>query len=348
MIMSNVEVRERGLSVELAFIGMGSIGMLYASRLLSTGKVKGWTITQREAQAHALKEHGLTVMERDGGTTTICCSAQTMETWDGRADWGLIFVKQTHLPALIRQLQQKPYQPCRFLLFQNGLGHAEKVAAAFPGKSVYVAVTTEGAMRQEDWLVRHTGKGMTWLGNPFAERDDMGRLMDGLSECVPIDRTGWNQLQQLASLLQNRGMNVEITSEIRLRMWEKWVINCAVNPITGILSIPNGAIPASKELRQLVGEVVQEAIEVARAHGIVLDANLGMRVFEVCEKTAENTSSMLQDLIKKKETEIDALNGLLLGLAEEKGLNAPVNRVLYQLLKAVENTGFSISESDHD
>ncbi len=326
--------------MELALIGMGSIGMLYASRLLATGKVKGLTITQREEQAQALQEHGLTVLERDGGTTTICCSAQTMEKWDGKADWGLIFVKQTHLSSLIRQLQQKPCQPCRFLLFQNGLGHAEKVAAAFPGTSVYVAVTTEGAMRQEDWLVRHTGKGMTWLGNPFAERDDMSRMMDGLSECVPIDRTGWNQLQQLASLLRDGGMDVEITSNIRHRMWEKWVINCAINPITGILSIPNGAIPASKELRQLVGEVVQEASEVARAHGFALDANLGKRVFEVCEKTAENTSSMLQDLIKKKETEIDALNGLLLELAEEKNLHVPVNRVLYQLLKAVENAEF--------
>lgn len=338
MIMSNVEKKGRGFSVELAFIGMGSIGMLYASRFLSSGMVQGLAVTQRGEQAHALQERGLTVIERDGRKTTTCCTAQTMEEWDGTADWGLVFVKQTHLPSLIRQLQKKRHQPCRFLLFQNGLGHAEKMAAAFPGIPVCVAVTTEGAKREEDWLVRHTGTGTTWLGDPFAHQGSGGHPMDSPTGSLPTDAVGQEQLKQLAVLLQDSGMHVETTADIRLRMWEKWVINCAVNPITGILSVQNGAIPASAELRQLVSAVVQEALEVARAHGLELDANLVEKVLDVCEKTSGNTSSMLQDLMKKKQTEIEALNGLLLDLAEEKGLDAPANRVLYWLLKALENT----------
>ncbi|OJF17489.1 MAG: hypothetical protein A6D91_00350 [Bacillaceae bacterium G1] len=311
--------------VNLAFIGMGSVGLLFASRFLSSMN-SGIAVTRRPEQAQALLENGLTVRQQDGSSVTRACSAVSLDEWSGDADWGLVFVKQPDLSALLYRLRLKPTQPARFLLFQNGLGHIEQVQAAFPGKPVYVAVTTEGAMRIDDTTVHHTGSGVTWLG---PAHDDAGQ-----------DETGLAQLERLAADLQAQGMDVRITDRIQQRMWEKWVINCAINPLTGILAVQNGALSQGPPLRDLVLDVAEEAVQVARAHGIRLDEDeMKQKVLDVCEKTAANASSMLQDLLHHRETEIEALNGLLLRLAAQRHVDAPVNRVLYRLLKTVEVLG---------
>lgn len=309
--------------VKLAFIGMGSLGMLFASRLLSAADGKGIAVTRRAAQARAFNEQGLVIQE-DGHKRTIPCRAVTVEEWDGAADWGFVFVKQPQLPALLERLREKPNRPSRFLLFQNGLGHLETVTTAFPESPVYVAITTEGALRVDDVTVRHTGKGITWFG-PV---QDEGRPMDG---------AGLSQLEELAARLRSGGMDVRVTAQVRERMWEKWAINCAINPLTGILAVPNGRLAELPPLKELALEAAAEAVRVARACGVALDGEaVGRRVLEVCEKTAANRSSMLQDLLHGRPTEIEALNGLLLRWAAAGQIDVPVNRVLYRLLKAAE------------
>lgn len=310
--------------MKLALIGMGSIGMLFASRLMPTTELRCFAITHRAAQAAALNEKGLVVQDADGHKRRCPCPAVPLAEWNGAADWGLVFVKQPHLPDLLRRLREKPSQPARFLLFQNGLGHLESVAAVFPEKPLYAAVTTEGALRVDDTTVCHTGQGITWLG---AVRDD-GRSADA---------AGRAQLEQLAALLGSQGLDVRITEQIRERMWEKWVINCAINPLTGVMSVQNGMLAETPHLRDLALEAAEEAVRVARVCGVMLDGEaMGQKVLEVCEKTALNRSSMLQDLLHHRETEIEALNGLLIRLAAERGVEVPVNRVIYRLLKAAE------------
>lgn len=313
--------------MRLAIIGLGSVGLLFSSRLVTSRNLDCTLVTRRINQARTLNEKGLTAVELNGRAYTYSCSAVSLDEWSGSADWALVFVKQPQLPALLRRLQEKKVFPARFLLFQNGLGHVEQVKAMFPDKPVYVAVTSEGAMRQDDTTVRHTGSGVTWLG---AADDD-----EGVS-----DEIGRTELQRLLKILRDHGMDVRITDRIQARMWEKWVINCAINPLTGILGVPNGALCQCAELQSLALEAAEEAVRVAQVCGIPLDMDeLRRRVLEVCEKTAANRSSMLQDVLHRRETEIEALTGHLLQLAAQRQVSVPVSRVLYRLLKTVEVLG---------
>jgi 2-dehydropantoate 2-reductase len=123
-------------------------------------------------------------------------------------------------------------------------------------------------------------------------------------------------------------------------LWTKAVVNACFNPLTGLLRVKSGVLGRSEHLMECCRMIVDEAAAVARADGAELDVDALMeRVRTVARNTAENRSSMLQDLEKGGRTEIDAINGWIARLGEEKGIRCPVNRTLALLVKAAEEVG---------
>ncbi|MDY6959459.1 MAG: ketopantoate reductase C-terminal domain-containing protein, partial [Halobacteriota archaeon] len=82
---------------------------------------------------------------------------------------------------------------------------------------------------------------------------------------------------------------------------------------------------------------IREAISVANKLGITTPKDMVARVIDVTEKTAENRCSMLQDVTNKKKTEIDAINGAIVNLGMEAGVDTPINQTLYALIKGFES-----------
>ncbi len=87
---------------------------------------------------------------------------------------------------------------------------------------------------------------------------------------------------------------------------------------------------------------VEEAVQVARGCGIHLDVSEEIeRVRAVCRTTATNISSMLQDVKRKKKTEIDQINGAVVRTAARLGMASPVNEVLTALVRGLE-AGYTV------
>lgn len=302
--------------MRVAVVGMGSLGMHYAFGLLGNPGLSCICVTRSKEQAQQLQRQGLT-QHKGQQVLTRSCHSLAMEEWDGQADVALIAVKQTHLTEVLDELVRKPHTPSRILLFQNGLGHPEKVLERFAHVRVYAAVSTEGAQRMSAHAYRHTGYGHTWIGglHPAATRDE---VLEAL----------------LRSWSQDR--KVSWSPEIAQRLWDKWFINCAINPLTALLGIPNGKVQESPELRKLVQQILAEAMHVAEKKGYQPRGDLFEQVMEVCRKTSANHSSMLQDVEKGRMTEIGALNGLLVEWAQELKVEVPVNQTLVRLIRALE------------
>jgi 2-dehydropantoate 2-reductase len=70
------------------------------------------------------------------------------------------------------------------------------------------------------------------------------------------------------------------------------------------------------------------------------------KVEAVAEATGPNTSSMLQDVLRKKRTEIDFINGVIVRQGQELGIPVPVNQVLVDLVKTIEATYRLASKED--
>jgi 2-dehydropantoate 2-reductase len=136
--------------------------------------------------------------------------------------------------------------------------------------------------------------------------------------------------------------DVEITTNAMGSVWSKVIINAAINAPGTLLRVRNGDLPSTQEGRKLISEVVQECKKIidAKAIQLIFD-DPEARVLAVCEGTAPNLNSMLQDVIAGRRTEIDFINGALAVEGEKLGVETPVNRTLTLLIKMLEGTAGS-------
>ena len=178
---------------------------------------------------------------------------------------------------------------------------------------VALGVTTTGARMLEPGYVQHTGEGKVSLGSH--------KNVAGFGE-----------------LLQNAGFQVETIADPQSLLWGKLVINAAINPLTALLRVPNGELLARPSARELMQEAASEAALVAAAKGIKLPYDDPEDAVEaVAKNTASNISSMLQDVLRGTPTEIDAINGAVIREGEKVGLLAPVNRILWRLVRGLDH-----------
>jgi 2-dehydropantoate 2-reductase len=122
-------------------------------------------------------------------------------------------------------------------------------------------------------------------------------------------------------------------------IWGKLIVNVGINPLTAITRLKNGRLPDLPSTRMIMEEAVKEAVAVAQAKGIDLPYSDPLaRVIEVCHATAENVASMLQDVLNRRETEIDAINGAIVREGKIMNIPTPVNFTLLSLVHAIQDT----------
>ncbi len=143
--------------------------------------------------------------------------------------------------------------------------------------------------------------------------------------------------ERIARVFSEAELKTTISNEMREDIWKKLIVNCVANPLTAILQVRNNEIMVDS-LKEIIHEIIQECIAVGKAEGIGLESNL-----EECieRKIARyrNYSSMCQDLMKHKKTEIDFLNGKIVELGRKHGIPTPVNYTLAGLIKFLEVQG---------
>lgn len=210
---------------------------------------------------------------------------------------------------------------CRIVLLQNGLKVQREVSQQFGADRVFCLSTSHGAWLRAPFDVVHAGNGETWLG-----------------QLTPISDNATARQQALLSVLPAHQFNIRIDEDICARLWRKLAINCAINVLTVIHDCRNGEllrIPAARQtLTRLCHEIsiLLQAIPEAPA----ID-DLFAQVHQVLSVTADNISSTLQDVRRSRETEIDHLNGYLVGLATQHGLPCTVNTAVLQHMRVIES-----------
>ncbi|HVO10008.1 MAG TPA: 2-dehydropantoate 2-reductase [Vicinamibacteria bacterium] len=195
---------------------------------------------------------------------------------------------------------------------QNGLGNRETLRAVLGSERVLAGVAILGA------TVLGPGEVRLVAGRVVLERDPRGRG------------------EALARLLRTAGLGVETTDDLPPIAWTKLAANCAINPLTALHRLPNGALLEDAQLRAELGRAAREVGAVAEACGIRLPRDAGQAALEICRATAGNRSSMLQDVERGAPTEIDALNGAVAREGRRLGVPTPVNDHLFAAVRALE------------
>ena len=165
---------------------------------------------------------------------------------------------------------------------------------------------------------------------------------------APDERFPRAQVAQLTSTLEAADIPSRATRTILVALWAKVLYNCALNGLSTLLEVPYGRLPKHPIARRMIESVIGEAYRVAEAHHVALEpsqasAYLELLFARLIPDTAAHQPSMLQDLRRGRPSEIEALNGALVRLAQQAGLSAPTNALITRLVHAKERfTGLPV------
>ncbi len=295
---------------KILIVGTGALATFFAARLSSSGAAVGMLGTW-QAGLDSLRSEGARLVG-PGGVE----DAFQVQVSDRPEDYrgvrlALVLVKSWQTERAAAQLARCLDPDGAAITLQNGLGNHEILARALGLPRVALGVTTTGATLLGPGLVRPGGEGVVSL------------------EKHP-------RLVLLEKLLRQAGFKVQVVNDARGLAWGKVVINAAINPLTALLRVPNGALLERPGARWLMSHLAGEAASVAAADGVHLPyVDPANAAADVARKTAANYSSMLQDIRRGARTEIDAICGAVVRTGERYGVATPFNRTCWQLIQAL-------------
>ncbi|MFB6255149.1 MAG: ketopantoate reductase family protein [Haloplanus sp.] len=294
--------------MEILVFGAGSLGSLVGGLL---ARVHDVTLVGRDPHVAAVNGDGLRIT---GVESVVVRPSATTDATGASADLALVTVKAHDTEVAARTLATGDYDAVCSL--QNGMGNEDALAGAVDAP-VFGGTTTYGARLADPGHVEWTGRGTITVG--------AWRSVDNAATA-----------ERVATAFRAADLDAATTADIRTRLWEKLAINAAINPVTALARVENGALTEGP-LAGLARRAAVEAAGVARAGGADLDDGTARGAVEtVARETARNRSSMLQDVTRGRRTEIDAINGYVVDRAATTGASAPINRTLASLVRGWE------------
>lgn len=290
--------------MRITVLGCGALGQLWLTALCKQGhEVQGWL---RIPQPYC----SVNLVEEDG---TIFNESLTANDPDflARSDLLLVTLKAWQVSDAVKGVVSSLSPTTPVLLLHNGMGTVEELKSL---PNPLLMGTTTHAARRDGNVIIHVASGITHIGPARAQDGEFSYLADTLQMALPD--VAWH-------------------NTIRPALWRKLAVNCVINPLTALRDCKNG------DLRDVPEEIEKIAREVAavierEGHHISADELIAY-VHQVIESTAENISSMLQDVRAMRHTECDYITGYLLRRARAHGIAVPENARLFDLIKRKES-----------
>lgn len=296
-------------------VGPGAMGCLFAVKLTRAGH-RVTLLDYRVDRARLLNEKGIRV-EGVSGDDAVMVPVETAPV-SHPIDLALICVKAGRTLEAARDLATWVSPVTRLLTLQNGLGNVEALMGVFGRGRVLGGVTAEGATLLGPGHIRHAGRGETVIGPSQGTKDFVSEIVAAFAAA---------------------GFQIRSVPSVTELIWGKLIVNVGINALTAITHLRNGQLPKTGGTRSVMAEAVHEAVQVAMAKGIELPyADPLKRVIQVCEATAQNIASMLQDVMNQRVTEVAYINGAVVREGGALGIPTPVNRTLTHLVEAIQET----------
>jgi 2-dehydropantoate 2-reductase len=302
--------------METLVIGPGAIGCLLAGLLTRSGQTV-YLLDHKRDRAERIADQGLRI-ETSEGIEHYPASISADPSELPPPDLALVCVKAYSTSSALKHACYAMTDKTLVVSVQNGLGNYQQIARRIPPHRVFAGSTLHGATRIADGYVRHAGRGTTLIS--------------------PCDPTAISSADEIASYFNAAGIETTCVADRDVMIWRKLVLNAAINPLTAIHGLPNGALLENSTIRSTMHATVAEATRVAKKK----DARLALSDPEgeadrVCHATAGNISSMLQDIQAGRKTEIDSITGSLVDEANRLGVPTPINSDLLVQVRRLES-----------
>lgn len=301
--------------MRVGVIGCGAVGSLFAAHLAQLDDVDVCAYDLYEEHVRAINERGLVLSGVGDLVGQLRATIDPSEL--PPCDFGIVAVKSMHTAAAL-EATAPAFADGAVCSVQNGIGNEELIAE-------HVDRVIRGTTFPAGHLIEpgHVGwdtKGDTWIG-PF--------------EPSPASM---DEVERLADALTRSGMPTKALPDARGAQWTKAIFNAATNPVGALTGLAHGEICDFEPTRRLISGLVDECRTVADALGIELDHDPEEMVDHAARVAHDHKASMTQDVLAHRQTEIDFLNGAVVRHGEDAGVPTPLNRAIWALVKALEDS----------
>jgi 2-dehydropantoate 2-reductase len=303
--------------MRVAVVGAGGIGGVYGGMLAKAGHEVSFLA--RGAHLQAIQAHGLEVRSAQFGTFKVHGPASDAPADLGQSELVLFAVKTYDLDQAAQAAQQLLEPDGRLLTIQNGLDAPERIAAVVGQERVLIGTTIIEAAVLEPGVV--------------AQLSATHAVSVGSFAGPPTDR-----VKSAVAVLADAGINAVVVQDGPRALWEKALGLVPMATITSVCRAPVGPIRDLPETRRMFRELLEEVSAVAQAYGFDL-GEARERMWATLEQfRPEGKASMARDFERGNRTELEALTGALVRLAEARGVDVPVARTAYAILKLRQQT----------
>jgi 2-dehydropantoate 2-reductase len=306
--------------LKIAIVGTGAMGSVYAALFASAG-YEVWAIDRWKEHVDAMRRSGLK-LEGASGERTVRMHATTDPREAGACDLVVLATKAMHVAEAAASIPPLLKSDTPVLSIQNGLGGPESAAAVLGKERVMVGVVGGfGASMRGPGHAHHNGMELVRLG-------EYGGMSGG--GITP-------RLKRVEEIWRNAGFRVKLFDDIDQLVWEKLICNCSLSGPCAVSEMTTGEVMADPDMARISAACATEAFMVARKK----DVKLGFEdpvayTREFASKIPHARPSVLLDLMNRRKSEIDVINGSIPRVGREIGLAAPVNEAITALVHAKE------------
>jgi 2-dehydropantoate 2-reductase len=300
--------------LKVCIVGCGAVGSLFAAHLARKGESEVWAYDVWKDHVDTIRNHGLRISGADDFTARLNATSNAAEL--PRCDYGIVATKAIHTRDAIVQVARAFDANSAVCSVQNGVGNEEIIAEHV--KCVIRGTTFPAGHPIAPGHIGFDIKGDTWIG-PFEPTN-----------------TPMSKVEELAGLITRSGMNTIALQDARGAQWTKLIFNAATNPVGGLTLLHHGAAARFGPTGQLFNDLIAEGEAVARALGIELHGDPRGLVQKGANAPGKHRASMLQDVLAKRPTEVDFMNGAIVKWGEKTAVPTPLNKAVWELMKGLE------------
>jgi 2-dehydropantoate 2-reductase len=302
--------------MRVCVIGCGSVGSIFAAHLAKAGEVEVWAYDLWKEHIDAINANGLRISGAAEITARLHATTDPQQL--PRCDYGIVATKAIHTKAAIAQAARAFDQNSAVCSVQNGVGNEELISEH--AKLVIRGTTFPAGHPIAPGHIGYDIKGDTWIG-PFEPSN------------TPMPR-----VEELAGFLTRSGMNTIALKDARGAQWTKLIFNASTNPVGALTLLHHGAATRFAPTGQLFNDLIAEGEAVAKKLGIQLHGDPRALVQKGANAPGKHRASMLQDVLAKRQTEVDFMNGAIAQAGEKTGIPTPLNKMLWALIKGLEHS----------
>jgi len=293
--------------MRVAIVGGGAVGGIIAYYLYRGGIKDIDVYYASTASVEAVRRNkGITVII-DNNKYLVPVTPYSSLTPNGIYDVVFNCVKSHQVKTTINLLKKIIDSKTVIVMLQNGFGGQELVYEKISCERTVFGAVYFGAYRRDRHIVELRGPGPLFIGREKGLYPDM---------------------LEIATKLKRGGCDARVTSKIMFYRWLKLGVNSVINPLTAIARAPNRIVLTPEGLA-LASRILDEVVLAAEKHGVSLDKNRLLRLVKrIAESTSENYSSMAQDILAGRRTEIDYINGYVAEIVGD-GVNRTITYVIH-------------------